>query len=77
MFVRGRLLSGVALTIVCLVFIHQCVEHPVPAVPDRPVGADDAAEALDGELGAERAVAGVDARRAAGNMPLGDHLADD
>ena len=35
--------------------------------------ADGAPEALSRELGAEQAVAGVDARSAVGEVPFGDH----
>ena len=68
--------GGVALAVARLVFVHRHVEHPVQAVLDRPVGADGAPETLGRGLGAEQMVAAVDALRAVGEAPLGDHLAE-
>ena len=72
----GQTGGGVALAVARLVFVHRHVEHPVQAVLDRPVGADGAPETLGRGLGAEQIIAAVDALRAVGETPLGDHFAE-
>ena len=50
----ARQAALLSLRLRALVFVHRHVEHPVEAVLDGPVGADEAAETLSGGLGAEQ-----------------------